>query len=454
MEECNRFSPDSRLYQICTGTADLSKFKINKYRERWGMEPLFDGVDNERYVSPRVTPRVVTQKVKIEHGPGTELLKIYEEAGIPSCQACYDLAQQMNRWGVDGCTQRHDEIVNDIVPRAMTWIADNATWADKLFPNIIKETAVRIKIGNDVSKAIDNAKKLKTVKQKPPIRKIPRNSGGCGCSKKKENSAESDQPLILSTTFGHIHKDDSLLPYRSVTHTPFDGDPVVNLMYHIYPFGEHWKWNLDQLLERIDLFNGRRIIGISVDSQTASDSEVRKYIGSNVHEYIIVKNHPREHEMATFRLQLNELQTNDPQHITFRGHAKGVVQFTRKEDHILDWVEMLYRTNLDSFDLVKEHLTGKAFTGSCRKFGQFNKGKDKATYSGSFYWFRNCFVYGKGRPVWFPKNGARWACEEWPGFVVKKDDTECLFLDNAKRLYSPDYWNNTVLPLYEEWKKC
>lgn len=456
MEECNRFDKASRLYQICTGIADLPKFKINKYREKWGLEPLFDDVESERYVSPKVTPKPTVKPIKIKYGPGTELLKIYKDAGIPSCQACHELANKMNDWGIQGCEDRLDEIVDDILPRAMTWIAENATWADKLFPNIVKETAVRIKIGNDISKAIKNAKENKNIKNIGITN--TQKLGGCSrCGKKKVAKAPTpnpDKPLILSTTFGPIHKDNNLPPYKGVESVPFDGDPVVNLMYHIYPYGDHWRWNLDQLMDRIDLFNGRRIVGIAVNEKVASEQEVRKYLGSHIHEYIIVKNHPKEHEMATFQSQLAELETNDPRHITFRGHAKGVVQFTRKEDHILDWVEMLYRTNLDQFDLVKEHLTNKAFTGSCRKFNQFNKGVDRATYSGSFYWFRNCFIYGRGRHFWFPKHNFRWACEEWPGLVVKKDDTECLFLDDAKRLYSVDYWNNTVLPLYEEWKQC
>jgi hypothetical protein len=32
--------------------------------------------------------------------------------------------------------------------------------------------------------------------------------------------------------------------------------------------GEMWRWNLDQLIKRIDLFNRRRILGIVQDDRS------------------------------------------------------------------------------------------------------------------------------------------------------------------------------------------
>ena len=47
---------------------------------------------------------------------------------MPACQACYDLAVKMNAWGVAGCRQRMDEIVDDILPRAREWWAQSTPW--------------------------------------------------------------------------------------------------------------------------------------------------------------------------------------------------------------------------------------------------------------------------------------------------------------------------------------
>lgn len=92
------------------------------------------------------------------YGPGTELLRIYEAAGIPSCQACRDLAQQMNNWGVEGCELRLLEIVEEIFPRAQGWIAENHPWLHAILPNCMEEGAIRLKVHSDVAQAIQVAK--------------------------------------------------------------------------------------------------------------------------------------------------------------------------------------------------------------------------------------------------------------------------------------------------------
>ena len=46
-------------------------------------------------------------------------------------------------------------------------------------------------------------------------------------------------------------------PKASVTPRPFGRAPRRNLIYHVWPVrGSTWRWNLDELKRRIDLFNG------------------------------------------------------------------------------------------------------------------------------------------------------------------------------------------------------
>ena len=45
--------------------------------------------------------------------------------------------------------------------------------------------------------------------------------------------------------------------------------------------------------------------------------------------------------------------------------------------------------------MVREHLESSAMTGACRKWNMFKKDKRDPAYSGSFYWFRNCFVFSR-----------------------------------------------------------
>jgi len=198
MEECSHLS--GHMYNICTGNANMDKWKIDHYRKIWGLEPLYD--ESKPLPSPNIEP-VVINKLNVhdfqhmvhgdyEHiipGPGTQLLKLYKDSGVPPCNACFELALKMNGWGPDGCKENMDAIILDIFPRALSWIKENKSWVHKLLPDVVEETAIKMKITSDVNKAINTAREeLKDYKPKkvapkrinPPVRK-----GGCSCGKRK-----------------------------------------------------------------------------------------------------------------------------------------------------------------------------------------------------------------------------------------------------------------------------
>lgn len=83
-------------------------------------------------------PREVAQEKKqrpepepLGEGPGTELALELERLGMSSCQQCKHLAGLMNNWGPQGCRERLDEIVVDVLPRARAWF-DHASIREKL----------------------------------------------------------------------------------------------------------------------------------------------------------------------------------------------------------------------------------------------------------------------------------------------------------------------------------
>lgn len=62
-------------------------------------------------------------------GPGTELLAITSELGIaskPNC-SCKATAAKMDAWGIDGCEQNREWIVQQIEANAAKW-----SWLEKL----------------------------------------------------------------------------------------------------------------------------------------------------------------------------------------------------------------------------------------------------------------------------------------------------------------------------------
>lgn len=170
MTECDeKFEHGSRNWLICTGQVNLPTYKVNAYRARWGLPSLpipygEPGPTNFSLQEPKVVEVVVhgysvsngqSPVIKKVYGPGSELLRIYHEAGVPTCTACEELAQQMNNWGVAECRKRHDQIVNDIFPRAKEWVAQNMPWIHALLPNSLEDYGIYQKISSDVIKAID-----------------------------------------------------------------------------------------------------------------------------------------------------------------------------------------------------------------------------------------------------------------------------------------------------------
>lgn len=80
---------------------------------------------------PASPPPVPSQPEPLPPGPGTELSLELERLGLSSCQQCKSLAMLMNDWGSDGCRERMDEIVADVLPRARAWF-DHATLKEKM----------------------------------------------------------------------------------------------------------------------------------------------------------------------------------------------------------------------------------------------------------------------------------------------------------------------------------
>ena len=108
------------------------------------------------------------------------------------------------------------------------------------------------------------------------------------------------------------------------TALPFGGMPRRNLMYHVWPVrNSAWRWNVERLLRDIDLFNGRRIIGIAHDGMSEPPAAVRACFEGHGCEFIEVPNDPRG-ECLTFPLMLERVASQDPADVTFYGHAKGV----------------------------------------------------------------------------------------------------------------------------------
>ena len=224
-----------------------------------------------------------------------------------------------------------------------------------------------------------------------------------------------------------------------------------NLLYHIYPMTgsrEVWQWNLDQIIQRIDLFNGRRIVGIVHDDRSDPPEAVIDYLGDHVDDYVIRKNIKKQGEGVTYAPMMEQIESFDKNEVTFRCHAKAVSKSPSQLQLIQKWTEIMYAVCLDDWQHVKSQLEECAITGPFRR--QTRMAGASWFYSGAFYWFRNRDVFQRN---WRSIHKMRVGIETWPFMVFQLAESDCVFGDLAGSLYQQNYMDEHALPEYQQWLK-
>lgn len=240
---------------------------------------------------------------------------------------------------------------------------------------------------------------------------------------------------------------------------------VRNLIYHIAPASGNgvWQRNVAQLLKRIDLFNGRRVVAIVTGQARRLDyraefeldppDRVKEALAGHVHEFIELPNDPKLREVVTFLPLLERVATTNPAEITFYGHAKGVTRPVNDGVTVHRWADLMYETCLDYPALVEDHLSRLPITGTFKKVVHGFAGSASAWhYSGAFFWLRNSAVFS--RPDWRRVDRQWWGNEAWPGLHFTPDEAGCLFHQGGQEmdLFRMGYLRGTVEPAYELWK--
>lgn len=160
MKECEHLPAGIR--RICEGQGGLPLERVNQYREKYNAPPL-DALPEGAIV--REVAEVKSYRKPFENpepkepaiGPGVELKAIFERLEIPACQACHELAARMNGWGVAGCRERLEEIIEDMLPRAKEWVKNNRPWIHAMLPGVVEDFGIRQRLRGYVTEAIDTA---------------------------------------------------------------------------------------------------------------------------------------------------------------------------------------------------------------------------------------------------------------------------------------------------------
>ena len=224
-----------------------------------------------------------------------------------------------------------------------------------------------------------------------------------------------------------------------------------NLIYHITPFATNdiWLRNVRQLLKRIDLFNGRRVIAVATGEGLVAPDQVQSAFGNHQVEIITRPNSAQLRENATFLPLLESVADPDPHTATFYAHAKGVgkdVCCLGPPRGSRYWRNAMYHELLDDWSRINELLIDSAIVGTHRRQHNENHqiypdGQSTSPwhFAGTFFWFRNQDVFSteKWREVWQPTG---WGAEAWPGRMFDFEQSACVAYDGLEDLYNPDVY--------------
>lgn len=343
---------------------------------------------------------------------GTELHSMLSLLGIQADDECdcESFAREMDSWGVDGCVERRIEIMTKL-EHART----KTTWLQNLGAALFAiRTGVAAKINpvDPIPGLVDEA-----------IRRAARKIG---------------RPDPQQVRRPHVNKHRGMPdPFARLTPLPAAFSDVRNLIYHIWPTrkSDAWKWNVRELLKRIDLFNGVRTIGVAVDASTATLAEVQAEFGDiRIDHWISRPNDPQAGEGGTFLEMLATLPRD--QSVTCYAHAKGV-KYEAGNTVPLKWADVLYRSTFDNWPMVFNALSHFPVVGTFKRYGHFKLPRNHCWhFSGTFFWFRNGETFN--RPEWAHLQKSFYGCvEAWPANVYRPTEAACMLGDNAGNLYDP-----------------
>jgi hypothetical protein len=205
----------------------------------------------------------------------------------------------------------------------------------------------------------------------------------------------------------------------------------LHVYMHVWPVAGNgaWQWNVDQFLRRIDLFNGRRIVGIATSPGADPPERVVEACAGYDCEFVVRENDADRREVVTMEPALRMLR--DEPGATLVAHAKGV---SRPRGDFETWTALLWSLCCDHPELVVEALGRVPLVGPFRKRSGFERpGTEGWHYHGGFYWVRNEAVAARRavpEAVWHGSESfpARWFdLSEGEVVFVELEDWESLY---------------------------
>lgn len=221
---------------------------------------------------------------------------------------------------------------------------------------------------------------------------------------------------------------------------------VRNLIYHVCPLRENtlWRRNVQQLVRRWDVFNGRRIVAVAYDrdNQLWPLKEVVREFGGVDAEWLPLPNDRVLREVASFVPLLCAVQNTRRNEATFYAHTKGNSTAESHEGNqnvtgrirgAKRWRNAMYHHLLDRADECMQKLREFPCVGTCQarwREGQRFMYPSRLfhgwwMFCGTFFWFRNDKVFG--HPRWRAIPMDRYGAEAWLGDLFTADQAHSMF---------------------------
>jgi hypothetical protein len=240
-----------------------------------------------------------------------------------------------------------------------------------------------------------------------------------------------------------------------------DAAPItrLNLVYHVTPIMHPenvWQWNVGELLKRIHVFNGRKIITVATPTGSESramdrpEAVIAAFAGHDV-EFRFSPNDPLLREAPHFLPALREIASINPFEAVFYAHTKGVSH--RDQLAVRAWTAAMYHHNLDRIDEVKRLLPRWPCVGIAKRHGNFEYlrlGLHRKEwkyfkrpwhgwhFSGTFWWVRQDRLFS--RPDWDQIDLHAYAVEAYLANFFKAEDALSLAFDEIDDPYDPLSW--------------
>ena len=351
-------------------------------------------------------------KPKKELGVGTELRDALDWLRFGgNCKNRSELVCVLNRRGVEWCRNH--------IPTIVQWLLDHAKKVD-VIPS-----------ESDLALVVQTAVDVVAAKQG-----------------RVTTAIMEQRRVIANGVKGGI----SIGHQFGMTAKTYGPPRVRTLLYHVWPFAETniWKWNVAQLLRRFDQFNGKKVVAVALDASSCSLDEVVAEFGRDDILFLEFLNDPRFREVVSLMKLWEQVESDDPDEITFYAQSKGVTR-SETDEVIRHWTDIMYATCLDCQSLVDDMLLRHQTVGTFKKVGRCFSGKSLWHFSGTFYWVRNAEVFS--RP-WRQCDLQWFGAESWPSYVFHEQEAGALLLTGGVAdmdLYLQEFMEQTVIPAYEKW---